>query len=49
MRRFLNAVASLVEEHRLQGAWASGVVAHGLRSCRSWALEHRLNSWGTQI
>ena len=28
----LLAVASLVAEHRLQGAWASVVVAHGL-SC----------------
>ena len=28
----LTAVTSLVEEHRLQGMWASEVVAHGL-SC----------------
>ena len=33
------------------GAWALGtqasvVVAHGLSSCGSWALECRLSSWG---
>ena len=27
---------------------ASGVAAHGLSSCNSWALEHRLSSCGTQ-
>ena len=39
------AVASLVVEHRLSGAWASGVVALGLRSCSSPAVEHGLNSF----
>ena len=29
-----------------QGAWASVVVAHGLSSCGSRALEHRLSSCG---
>ena len=41
----LIAVASLVAEHRLQGAWAS-VVVRGLSSCGSQALEHRLCSCG---
>ena len=43
----LIAVASLVAEHRLQGAWAS-VVVRGLSSCGSQALEHRLCSCGAQ-
>ena len=30
------------------GAWASVLGAHGLTSCSSWALEHKLNSCGTQ-
>ena len=29
-------------------AWASVVVACGLSSCGSWALEHRLGSCGTR-
>ena len=33
---------------RALGAWASVVVARGLRSCGSQALEHRLSSCGTQ-
>ena len=37
----LIAVASL-------GAWASVVVAHGLSSCGSWALERRLSSCGAR-
>ena len=36
-------VAPLVSEHRLQVMRASVVTAHGLSSCGSWALEHRLN------
>ena len=39
----LIAMASLVVEHRLYGSQASVAEAHGLRSCGSWALEHRLN------
>ena len=31
---------------RLQRAWSSAVVARGLSSCSSQALEHRLNSCG---
>ena len=31
---------------RLQGVWASEVVVHGLNSCRSQVLEHKLNSSG---
>ena len=46
MRGFLIAVASLVVEHRLQGTRASVVVAYGLSSFGSWALEHRLDSCG---
>ena len=43
---FLIVVASLVEEHRLEGSLASGVEACGL-SCGSWALEHRFSTCGT--
>ena len=43
----LIAVTSLVAEHGLLGAQASAVVVHGLSSCSSWSLEHRLNSCGT--
>ena len=46
VHRLLTRVASLVAEHRLTGAPASVVVARGLNSCSSWALEHRLNSCG---
>ena len=42
-----NAGSSLVVEHRLQGIQTSAVVARGLSSCGSQALEHRLNSCGT--
>ena len=44
----LNAVVSLVAEHRLWGMLASVIVVPGLSSCSSGALEHRLNSAGTQ-
>ena len=30
------------------GTWASVVVAHGLSSCGSWALERRLSSCGAR-
>ena len=43
----LTAVASLVAQHGLWGMWVSVVVARGLSSCSSWALEHRLSSCGT--
>ena len=33
---------------RALGAWASVVVACGLSSCGSWALERRLSSCGTE-
>ena len=33
---------------RALGAWASVVVAHGLSSCGSWALERRLCSCGAR-
>ena len=46
LRGLLVAAASLVAEHRLQGVQASVVVAHGLGSCGSRALEHRLNNCG---
>ena len=41
----LIAVASHCGSQAL-GAWASIVVAYGLSSCGSWALEHRLSSCG---
>ena len=41
----LVAVASLVE-HGLQGLWAPVLVAQGLCSCGSGALEHRLSNCG---
>ena len=34
---------------RTLGAWASVVVAHGLNSCSSRALEHRLSRCGAQV
>ena len=40
------AVASLVGERRLEGVRASVVVGHGLISCGSQTLEHRLNGCG---
>ena len=43
--RLLIAVASCVERG-LEGMWASVVLARGLCSCGSQALEHRLNSCG---
>ena len=42
----LVAVASPVEEHMLQGAYASAVVTHGLSRWGSWALGHKLNNYG---
>ena len=46
-RELLVAVASLIGDHGLQGTQAAVVWAHGLSSCGSWALEHRLNCCGT--
>ena len=43
----LIAEVSLAAELRLQGARASVLVARGLRSCSSWAPEHRLSSCST--
>ena len=45
---FLTVVASLVAEDRLEGVWASVVVAHGLRNCGSWA-GHGLNCCGEWV
>ena len=42
----LIAVASLAADHGFYGIRASVVVAQGLSSCSSWALEHRFNSCG---
>ena len=39
-------VASLHASHGLHDMWALVVVADGLSSCGSWALEQRLNSCG---
>ena len=44
----LIVAASLGSEHRLKGAQASAVVAHGLRICGSPGLEQKLSSCGTQ-
>ena len=41
-------VASLVAEHRLQGAPVSVAAARGLRSRGSQALKHRLNGCGAR-
>ena len=46
VHRLFFVVASLIVEHRLWGTWTSVAVAHGLSSCGSWALEHRLDSSG---
>ena len=43
VHEFLVVVTSLVAEHGLQSAQASVVVASGLSSCSSQALEHRLS------
>ena len=45
MHGLLLAVVSLVVEHRPSGVWIL-VAARGLSICGSWALEHRLSSWG---
>ena len=45
--RFLTAVPSLCGAQALR-PWASVVAAHGLNSCGSWALAHRLNNWDTR-
>ena len=44
----LTAVTSLCCRARALGALASVVVAHGLSSCGSWAVERRLSSCGAQ-
>ena len=44
----LTVEASAIAEHRLSGMWAAEAAACGLRSCGSWALEHRLSCCGTQ-
>ena len=49
VRGLLIAVASLFVEHGLYlGTWTSVVVARGLSSCGSRAIEHRLSSCGTR-
>ena len=47
VRGLLISVACFVAEHGLQDMWASVVVACGLSSVGSRALEHRLKSFGT--
>ena len=44
----LIAIALLVAEHSRWAARVSVVAGHGMSSCSSPALEHRLNSCGTQ-
>lgn len=46
MHGLLDVLVFLVEEHGLWGTPASAVMAHGLSSCSSLALEHRPNSHG---
>ena len=41
----LISMASLVAECGLYGVKVSVAAVCGLRSCSSWALEHRLNSY----
>ena len=48
VRRLLIAVASLCCRAQAPGMRAAVVVAHGLSSCGSWALERRLSSCGAQ-
>ena len=47
VRGLLVVVVSLCFGARALGVRASVVVARGLSSCGSWALEHRLSSCGT--
>ena len=47
--RLLIVVTSLVAENRLLCAGVSVLVACGLSSCGSWAVEHGLNSCGTSV
>ena len=44
----LIAVVSFIMGHGLWGVWTSVVVAHGVSSCASRALEHRLNGCGAR-
>ena len=44
--RLCIAVASLVAELRLKGAWPSPFAAPGLSSCSSEVLDHSFNSCG---
>ena len=46
--RLLIAVASLAER-RFQGAQASVLVTHGLSSCVSQTLKHKLSSCGSWV
>ena len=48
MCRLLIVLAFLVAKHRVQVTWASGVIARGLSSCSSRAVDHKLNSCGTR-
>ena len=49
VRGLLIVVASLCCRAQALGVQASGVVAHGLRSCGSQALECMLSSWRTGL
>ena len=46
--RLLIVEASVATAHGLWGKWTSVAMAHGLSSCSSCALEHRLGSCGAQ-
>lgn len=49
LRGLLEAAESLAVERARQGAWDSAVVARGLCSCDSRALEHGLSSRGAGV
>ena len=46
VHRLFIVVASLFVEHGLQNVQASVGAVQGLSGCSSWALKHRLNSYG---
>ena len=49
VRRLLIVGASLVVQHELWGAQASGIAGQGLRSYGSWTAEHGLSSCGAGL
>ena len=49
VHELLIAVGLLIAEDGALGTQAPVAAMHGLCSCGSWALEHRLSSCGAQI